>query len=210
MRSAAKNLPRPSSRRWPNVSGRTQPATAVPAKPQTRGGHLAHAATNAVLAAGLAGLAWWRISAFGDTSAGVGIALLVAVFFTAGLATRLVRAYYAPAMSDDDDDDQALIAEVRGGSEPAFNMLVDRHQQAVRMFLRRLLGSEADADDIAQETFLAAWTHARSFRAEANVRTWLCGIAWRKAKAAQRSWFRRRARDARLPRPCRPPAPGAQ
>ena len=94
------------------------------------------------------------------------------------------------------DDDHALIAEVRGGSERAFNMLVDWHQQAVRMFLRRLLGSEADADDIAQEIFLAAWTHARSFRAEANVRTWLCGIAWRKAKAAQRSWFRRRARDA--------------
>jgi RNA polymerase sigma-70 factor (ECF subfamily) len=75
-------------------------------------------------------------------------------------------------------------------------MLVDRHQQAVRTFLRRLLGNDADADDIAQDTFLAAWTHARSFRDEASVRTWLCGIAWRKAKAAQRSWFRRRARDA--------------
>ena len=94
------------------------------------------------------------------------------------------------------DDDNALIAEIRGGSEHAFNVLVDRHQQAVRTFLRRLLGSDADADDIAQDTFLAAWTHARSFRGEANVRTWLCGIAWRKAKAAQRSWFRRRARDA--------------
>jgi RNA polymerase sigma-70 factor (ECF subfamily) len=69
------------------------------------------------------------------------------------------------------DDDRALIAEIRSGSEHAFNML-------------------------AQDTFLAAWTHARSFRGEANVRTWLCGIAWRKAKAAQRSWFRRRARDA--------------
>jgi len=78
-----------------NVSGRTPPATAVPATPQTRGGHLAHAATNAVLAAGLAGLAWWRISAFGETGAGVCIALLAALFFTAGLATRLVRAYYA-------------------------------------------------------------------------------------------------------------------
>src|SRR5215510_7417199 len=40
------------------VSGRTHPATAVPATPETRGGHLAHAATNAVFAAGLAGLAW--------------------------------------------------------------------------------------------------------------------------------------------------------
>jgi len=93
------------------------------------------------------------------------------------------------------DDDSALIAAIRSGSEPAFNILVDRHQRAVRTFLRRLLGSDADADDIAQETFLAAWTHARSFRSEANVRTWLCGIAWRKARGAQRSWFRSRARD---------------
>lgn len=92
------------------------------------------------------------------------------------------------------DDDRELIAAVRGGSEPAFNILVDRHQQAVRTFLRRLLGNDADADDMAQETFLAAWTHARSFR-EGNVRSWLCGIAWRKAKGAQRSWFRRSARD---------------
>src|SRR4030095_1521102 len=93
------------------------------------------------------------------------------------------------------DDDRALIAAVRGGSEPAFNILVDRHQQAVRTFLRRLLGNDADADDMAQETFLAAWTHARSFRDEGNVRSWLCCVACRKARSAQRSWFRRTARD---------------
>ena len=93
------------------------------------------------------------------------------------------------------DDDVALVAAIRNGSELAFNALVDRHQQGVRTFLRRLLGNDADADDMAQETFLAAWTHARSFRAEATVRAWLCGIAWRKAKGAQRSWARRRSRD---------------
>ena len=93
------------------------------------------------------------------------------------------------------DDDRALIAAIRDGSEPAFNILVDRHQQAVRTFLRRLLGNDADADDMAQETFLAAWTQARSFRDDGDVRSWLCGIAWRKAKGAQRSWFRRSARD---------------
>ena len=92
------------------------------------------------------------------------------------------------------DDDRALIAAIRGGSELAFNILVDRHQQAIRTFLRRLLGSDADADDMAQETFLVAWTHARSFR-DGDVRSWLCGIAWRKAKGTQRSWFRRSARD---------------
>jgi RNA polymerase sigma-70 factor (ECF subfamily) len=93
------------------------------------------------------------------------------------------------------DDDVALVTAVRDGSELAFNQLVDRHQQAVRTFLRKLLGNEADADDMAQETFLAAWTHARSFRGEASVRAWLCGIAWRKAKGAQRSWARQRSRD---------------
>jgi RNA polymerase sigma factor (sigma-70 family) len=93
------------------------------------------------------------------------------------------------------DDDSALISAVRGGSELAFNRLVERHQEAIRMFLWRLLGDEADADDMAQETFLTAWTYARSFRGEASVRGWLCGIAWRKAKGAQRSWAQRRSRD---------------
>src|SRR4029453_8372622 len=93
------------------------------------------------------------------------------------------------------DDDAALIIAVRGGSELAFNRLVDRHQEAVRVFLWRLRGHEADADDMAQETFLTAWTHARSFRGEASVRGWLCGIAWRKAKGAQRSWAQRRSRE---------------
>jgi len=93
------------------------------------------------------------------------------------------------------DDDVALVTAVGDGSELAFNQLVDRHQQAVRTFLRKLLVNDADADDLAQETFLAAWTHARSFRGEASVRAWLCGIAWRKAKGAQRSWVRQRTRD---------------
>ena len=92
-----------------------------------------------------------------------------------------------------DQGDEALVAAVRDGSERAFNELVDRHQQAVRMFLRNITAYD-DADDIAQETFLAVWTHARSYRG-GYVRAWLFSIAWRKAKGAQRSWFRRRRRD---------------
>ena len=94
------------------------------------------------------------------------------------------------------DDDAALVARIREGSDRAFNLLIDRHQQAVRGFLRRLLASAADADDIAQETFLAAWEGARDYRGGASVRSWLCAIAWRKARTAQRSWFRRRTREA--------------
>lgn len=93
-----------------------------------------------------------------------------------------------------DEEDAALLAAVCDGSERAFNRLIDRHQQAVRNFLRGLIGIN-EADDLAQETFLAAWTHARSYRGAASVRSWLFSIAWRKAKGAQRSWFRRRERD---------------
>jgi RNA polymerase sigma-70 factor (ECF subfamily) len=93
-----------------------------------------------------------------------------------------------------EDDDPALLAAVCDGSERAFNTLIDRHQQAVRNFLRGIAARE-DADDIAQETFLAAWTQARAYRGGSSVRSWLFSIAWRKAKDAQRWWFRRWKRD---------------
>lgn len=93
-----------------------------------------------------------------------------------------------------EDDDAALLAAVCEGSERAFKGLIDRHQQAVRAFLRRLTWQD-EADDIAQETFITVWSDARSFRGEANVRSWLFSIAWRKAKDSQRGWFRRRQRD---------------
>jgi RNA polymerase sigma factor (sigma-70 family) len=92
-------------------------------------------------------------------------------------------------------DDESLLAEIRGGSERAFNTLIDRHQQAVRTFLRGITADRADADDIAQETFLAAWTQAKSFRGQGSVRSWLFSIAWRKAKGSQRQWFRAARRD---------------
>ena len=93
-----------------------------------------------------------------------------------------------------EESDAALLAALRGGSERAFNMLVDRHQQAVRTFLRGLT-SAADAEDIAQETFLVLWTKAKSFKSESSVRSWLISIAWRKAKGWHRRWFRRARRD---------------
>ncbi len=94
------------------------------------------------------------------------------------------------------EDDAALLAAVRDGSARAFNTLIDRHQQAVRAFVRRLT-RPADADDIAQETFLAAWMQAGSYKgASGGVRSWLFAIAWRKAKDDHRRRFRLWRRDA--------------
>jgi RNA polymerase sigma-70 factor (ECF subfamily) len=73
--------------------------------------------------------------------------------------------------------------------------LVEAHQQAVRAVLRRLCGDRAEADDLAQEVFIAAWTGLDSFRPEADFRLWLYGIAYRKFLAGRRAAGRRRKRE---------------
>jgi RNA polymerase sigma factor (sigma-70 family) len=94
------------------------------------------------------------------------------------------------------DDDAALVAAARDGSNTALARLIDRHQQAVRAFLARITGNREEADDLAQETFATACSQLDSYRGDSSVRTWLCAIAWRKAKSARRSFFRMRTRDA--------------
>ncbi|MFI4935649.1 MAG: RNA polymerase sigma factor [Caulobacterales bacterium] len=94
--------------------------------------------------------------------------------------------------------DADLVASARRGSQLAFQTLVERHQGAVRSFLRRACDSPEDADDIAQETFLAAWSSLWRYRGSASVRSWLCAIAWKKQLSLQRSRGRERARHERL------------
>lgn len=96
---------------------------------------------------------------------------------------------------NDTDDDRALVAAVADGSALAFNRLVDRHQAAVRTFLRGVAKGMEDADDLAQETFLTAWRNARSYRSEGAVRAWLFSIAWRHALDSHRRISRGRKRD---------------
>jgi RNA polymerase sigma factor (sigma-70 family) len=81
-------------------------------------------------------------------------------------------------------------------SREPFALLVEAHQQAVRAFLRRLCGDPAEADDLAQEVFIAAWTSLDSFRRDADFRLWLYGIAYRKFRASRRAAGRRRKREA--------------
>lgn len=91
--------------------------------------------------------------------------------------------------------DAALIEAARAGSADAFATLVNRHQQAVRGFLRRSCGNWADAEDLAQDTFIAAWENLEKFSGASSLRSWLCGIAYHKCLAYVRSRGRSMARD---------------
>lgn len=92
--------------------------------------------------------------------------------------------------------DEVLVEAARGGSSVAFARLVERHQQPLRAFLRRTCGDWALADDLAQETFLTAWSRLGGLKSGASVRAWLCGIGYRKHLTARRALGRDRARDA--------------
>lgn len=69
----------------------------------------------------------------------------------------------------------------------AFGELVRQHQSAVRGFLRRLTGGRhALADDLAQETFLAAYRDLARFRGGSAFPTWLLGIAYNQFRSSRR------------------------
>jgi RNA polymerase sigma factor (sigma-70 family) len=92
--------------------------------------------------------------------------------------------------------DEELVAAARAGSTSAFARLVERHQQPLRAFLRRTCGDWAQADDLAQEAFLEAWSKIGRLQAGGSVRAWLCGIGYNKHLTALRSRGRDRAREA--------------
>jgi RNA polymerase sigma-70 factor (ECF subfamily) len=73
--------------------------------------------------------------------------------------------------------DLALVEEVRNGKRQAFTELMRRYQQRVYWVARRIVGSHAEADDIAQETFIKAYLALGDFRGDANFFTWLYRIA---------------------------------
>lgn len=104
--------------------------------------------------------------------------------------------------------DTTLVEAARSGSTAAFARLVERHQQALRAFLRRTCGNWAQADDLAQETFLSAWERIGTLEAGASVRAWLCGIGYNKHLTASRSAGRSRAREAAWEAE-KPPSSGA-
>jgi RNA polymerase sigma-70 factor (ECF subfamily) len=73
--------------------------------------------------------------------------------------------------------DEALIAAIRVGDKSGLALLFRRHQAALHRFCTRLVGPRGDVEDLMQNTFLAAWSNAGSYRGQASAVAWLYGIA---------------------------------
>jgi RNA polymerase sigma-70 factor, ECF subfamily len=86
--------------------------------------------------------------------------------------------------------DADLVNRARQGDSAAFGELVDRHRTSVYRAALAALGSHADADDVAQETFVSAYRRLNGFRGDASFKTWLLTIAWNQSINRRRSLVR--------------------
>ena len=76
------------------------------------------------------------------------------------------------------NDDEQVISQVLAGDTEAYRLLVSRHECLVFGFVHNLVRNESDVEDIAQEVFVAAFTHLDSFDPKrAKFSTWLLTIA---------------------------------
>ena len=88
------------------------------------------------------------------------------------------------------DQHRRRIVESQNGDHGAFEALIRDHQRMIHSLCYRMSGSLADAEDLAQETFIHAYQHLDGFRTEARFSSWLYRIAVNQCL----NWQKRRQR----------------
>jgi RNA polymerase sigma-70 factor (ECF subfamily) len=91
-----------------------------------------------------------------------------------------------PLDRQDEPSDAQLVVRSLAQDQEAFGQLIDRHAAAIVNLGYRMVGNRTEAEDLAQETFLAAYKALSTFRADSKFSTWLYRIAANKCK----DWLR--------------------
>jgi len=97
--------------------------------------------------------------------------------------------------SDENAKDVHLMQLVSAGEMVAFEELVERHQRLVVGTVARMLGSNSDVEDIAQQVFVRVWKSAKRYVPRAKFTTWLLKIT----RNLVLNELRRRSRHVQLP-----------
>ena len=92
-----------------------------------------------------------------------------------------------------------LITRARAGDGNAFEDLTHPYRRELLVHCYRMLGSFQDAEDVLQDTLLAAWQGLGSFEERASMRTWLYRIATNRCLNARRAAGRRQAKEWDVP-----------
>src|ERR1700757_3079590 len=78
--------------------------------------------------------------------------------------------------AESDAGDVRLMRLVGSGDASAFEKLIERHQALVAGTVARMLGSNSDVEDVAQQVFIRVWKSARRYVPRAKFTTWLLKI----------------------------------
>ncbi len=106
-----------------------------------------------------------------------------------------------PAAPSEAAYDHALVHRFRSGDESAFNEIVTRYREKMFAIALRVLRNNADAEEIAQDTFIRAHRGLANFRGDSSLATWLYRVTLNLAR--NRYWyFYRRRRHATLSLDC--------
>ncbi len=103
--------------------------------------------------------------------------------------------------------DEQLLRQSRAGDRDAFGRIVERYQSLVCSLAYSACGDLSRSEDLAQETFVTAWTRLNDLREPAKLRAWLCGIVRNRAANVFRREQRRGGPPASLDSIEQSPAP---
>jgi RNA polymerase sigma-70 factor, ECF subfamily len=93
---------------------------------------------------------------------------------------------HASIQTEVETTEAETIAAILAGNTHLYHNLIHPHERSVYMMALSYMKNEADAEDVAQETFVKAFRHLASFRAEAKFSTWLISITLNEAKSRLR------------------------
>jgi len=95
-------------------------------------------------------------------------------------------------------EEASIVAELKTGSEEAYNWLIAHYHQPIYSLVYRILTDPTDAADTTQEVFLKVFRGMKRFNGECSLKTWLYRIAIHEASNQRRWWFRHKSKETSM------------
>ncbi|MEO8727450.1 MAG: sigma-70 family RNA polymerase sigma factor [Acidobacteriaceae bacterium] len=96
------------------------------------------------------------------------------------------------------EDEIAIVAELKSGSEAAYEWLIAHYHQPIYSLVYRMLNDAADASDTTQEVFLKVFRGIHRFHGDSSLKTWLYRIALHEASNHKRWWSRHKGHETSM------------
>ena len=95
-------------------------------------------------------------------------------------------------------EEAAIVAELKAGSEMAFEWLIAQYNQPVYSLVYRMLDDPSDAADTTQEVFIKVFRGIKSFNSDSTLKTWIYRIALHEASNQRRWWHRHKVQETSI------------